>query len=334
MSDRDFSPPVLASVPPSPPAAPRSSSPSHVWQNGDQTSLKDLVAIANPLQHIPVVGSVYRAVTGDDIGFMPRVIGGAIFGGPIGFAVSLVSSIIKGETGKDPGEMVMAGLIGEPKNGTPNEPLVAAKPTARPAALPAPIVAHGGSPDEPLIAAVPMGMATSQPVAQQAARPAAPKPAAKTDGLAITIPAPPVQAAAAASNAKVAPAAALASAASAPGVPGGIPLSFRATPAVATSGRAQFRAETATFQPPPASATAQTAQAPTAPPRFRTAELPQPAVDGGLKTHAGNDIVPTAAGAMSRDDVPMAMTRALDKYAAMMRARNADATPTQVSVLR
>src|SRR5439155_22447572 len=78
MSDRDFSPPVLASVPSSPPAAPRSSSQSHVWQNGDQASFKDLVAIVNPLQHIPIVGSIYRAATGDDIGFMPRVIGGAL----------------------------------------------------------------------------------------------------------------------------------------------------------------------------------------------------------------------------------------------------------------
>ena len=36
----------------------------------------DLVDMVNPLQHIPVVGDIYRAVTGDEMGSMPRIVGG------------------------------------------------------------------------------------------------------------------------------------------------------------------------------------------------------------------------------------------------------------------
>lgn len=67
-----------------------------------------LLDIINPLQHIPVVSTIYRAITGDTIENGSRLIGGAIFGGPIGFIASAVSGIIQESTGKDIGDHMLA----------------------------------------------------------------------------------------------------------------------------------------------------------------------------------------------------------------------------------
>lgn len=70
----------------------------------------DFLDIINPLQHIPIVSTVYRALTGDQIEAGSRMAGGALFGGPIGLAASVVSAMINEGTGKDPGEHAMAML--------------------------------------------------------------------------------------------------------------------------------------------------------------------------------------------------------------------------------
>ncbi|HEV7371081.1 MAG TPA: hypothetical protein VGO20_18420, partial [Arenibaculum sp.] len=53
-----------------------------------QSSLSfwDLLDVINPLQHIPVVGTIYRALTGDEISTPARVAGGTLYGGVVGFA--------------------------------------------------------------------------------------------------------------------------------------------------------------------------------------------------------------------------------------------------------
>ncbi len=50
--------------------------------------LADIVDMINPLQHIPVVSNLYQSATGDTIGAIAQIVGGAIFGGPIGALVS------------------------------------------------------------------------------------------------------------------------------------------------------------------------------------------------------------------------------------------------------
>ncbi len=67
----------------------------------------DVIDIVNPLQHIPLVGSLYRAVTGDEIKPSGRVLGGALFGGFAGAAMGMVNIIAEEETGRDvPGNLV------------------------------------------------------------------------------------------------------------------------------------------------------------------------------------------------------------------------------------
>lgn len=81
----------------------------------DGFSFDDLVDLVNPLHHIPLVGSVYRALTGDQIAAGPRILGGALFaGGPVGAAVAAagnaVNASIAHDTGKDIGGRVLAFL--------------------------------------------------------------------------------------------------------------------------------------------------------------------------------------------------------------------------------
>ncbi|MGE3479259.1 MAG: hypothetical protein AB7G80_07285 [Dongiaceae bacterium] len=73
----------------------------------------DLVDALNPLQHIPVVGQIYRAVSDKAVSAPARMIGGMLFGGPIGFMAALVDSIVTDSTGKDLAHHALALLDGK-----------------------------------------------------------------------------------------------------------------------------------------------------------------------------------------------------------------------------
>ena len=105
----------------------------------DGFGFNDFLDIINPLQHIPVISTLYREITGDELSPGARMIGGGIFGGGIGLASSVINSAIEMETGKDIGGHVMAlfsdeeedatTLAAAPENGTP----VSAAPSPAPA---------------------------------------------------------------------------------------------------------------------------------------------------------------------------------------------------------
>lgn len=74
----------------------------------------DLVDIINPLQHIPIVNSIYRHVTGDEIGSVARVAGGALYGGVVGAAFGAANAVAAYETdGKDISDIALTkvGII-------------------------------------------------------------------------------------------------------------------------------------------------------------------------------------------------------------------------------
>lgn len=71
-------------------------------QGGGETfGFADLLDMVNPLQHIPIVGHLYRSITGDDIKPIGRIVGGGLFGGVVGAASGLVNIIAEEETGSD-----------------------------------------------------------------------------------------------------------------------------------------------------------------------------------------------------------------------------------------
>ncbi len=74
----------------------------------DGLTFGDILDVINPLQHIPVVSTFYREWTGDEIAPLPRIGGGALFGGVIGAITSLVNVIVDEITGSDIGAHVLA----------------------------------------------------------------------------------------------------------------------------------------------------------------------------------------------------------------------------------
>lgn len=127
----------------------------------------DLLDVVNPLQHLPVVGTIYRALTGDTISDAARMAGGALYGGPFGVIGALANVVVEAESGKDIGDNALAWLGNGPEAGagdagralaatqpaTAAEPLNAAPVTtaaalASPAALAAQAAAmqQGGGP--------------------------------------------------------------------------------------------------------------------------------------------------------------------------------------------
>lgn len=78
-----------------------------------ELDFSDFLDVINPLQHIPVIGSIYRAITGDEISGPARIVGGALFGGPIGFVGGIINAIAAEASGDDLGELAIAALFGE-----------------------------------------------------------------------------------------------------------------------------------------------------------------------------------------------------------------------------
>jgi len=73
---------------------------SELWQNKKEgLTFGDVLDIINPLQHIPIVSSIYRMATGDEIGVGSRILGGALFGGPLGLLVSGLTAIAEDVSG-------------------------------------------------------------------------------------------------------------------------------------------------------------------------------------------------------------------------------------------
>lgn len=110
---RDFSTSAIPSARPitiSAPAAPKAAVKESFWGE-DGFTFGDLVDLVNPLQHIPVVSSVYRAITGDTQSTGAKVLGGGLFGGVIGLLASFVDASTENTPGQGVGERAIAALL-------------------------------------------------------------------------------------------------------------------------------------------------------------------------------------------------------------------------------
>ncbi len=73
-------------------------------------SFFDLIDVVNPLQHIPLIGTLYRGLTGDTIDPLPRIAGSTLFFGPVGAAFSTANVVLEEVSGQDAGEHIMTAL--------------------------------------------------------------------------------------------------------------------------------------------------------------------------------------------------------------------------------
>ncbi|MBM3506692.1 MAG: hypothetical protein FJX64_03010 [Alphaproteobacteria bacterium] len=78
----------------------------------DGFTFGDLIDVVNPLQHIPIVSWAYRALSGDKIAPAAKMMGGALFGGTVGFALGTADAAFQATTGTDAGGTVVAMLTG------------------------------------------------------------------------------------------------------------------------------------------------------------------------------------------------------------------------------
>jgi len=153
----------------------------HLWAQKGFT-FHDLLDAINPLQHLPVISTVYRWITGDTIGNIPRIVGDALYGGIPGFVSGLFGVLVKEETGKDVGEHVVATLFGD----SPSTPAVPAQNARQPELTTEQAAALTHTPIEasalaplPAVAAASTAAAPAATTATTSAAPA-PPPAATT----------------------------------------------------------------------------------------------------------------------------------------------------------
>lgn len=98
----------------------------------DGFTFGDLLDVVNPLQHLPVIGAVYRSITGDDAAPGAKMAGGAIYGGPVGFASAMINSAIEEHTGDDVmGHMLAMVGLGDDAEGAPSDAVSGGEALAR-----------------------------------------------------------------------------------------------------------------------------------------------------------------------------------------------------------
>ncbi|MFK7866525.1 MAG: hypothetical protein AB8B77_03700 [Alphaproteobacteria bacterium] len=77
-------------------------------ENGFEFS--DLVDVINPLQNIPIVNSLYQNATGDETSTGARLMGGTLYGGPIGLLGAIIDLATQNATGKTIGGNVLSAV--------------------------------------------------------------------------------------------------------------------------------------------------------------------------------------------------------------------------------
>ena len=108
----------------------------------DGLSFGDVLSDLNPLQYLPVIGTIYRAVTGDTIPRPLREAGSLVvsglMGGPIGIATNLgilAAEKLSGIDVEDVAQGVLAALNPAHWGGSGSVPAETAEATAQPSGL-------------------------------------------------------------------------------------------------------------------------------------------------------------------------------------------------------
>jgi hypothetical protein len=117
----------LPSAAPNLPQAQAAATPAS--KSGDwDFSFHNLLSIINPLQHLPVIGTLYRAITGDSIGTPEKIAGDTLYGGLWGAVASIADTAFEALTGKDIGDTVLALFTGHHSTATAAAASTAALP--------------------------------------------------------------------------------------------------------------------------------------------------------------------------------------------------------------
>jgi hypothetical protein len=106
-------------------------------------SFHNLLSIVNPLEHLPIIGTIYRAITGTHIGIPERIAGDALYGGLWGAVSGAADAAFEAVTGKDFGSTVLALFTGHHRDTA----LASNAAVTPPAKLPDPAAVTSATPD-------------------------------------------------------------------------------------------------------------------------------------------------------------------------------------------
>jgi hypothetical protein len=151
-------PSAISSAPPAQ-AAPASG--SDASGSGHEFSFHDLLETINPLQHLPIISTIYRHLTGDTISNSARIAGDTLYGGPVGLVMGMINANMVNKNGKDMGDRVVAMVDGGDSNGDAGTDQAAAGPQV--AANSAGAADDMGMPSKPISSSVTLSALPSKP---------------------------------------------------------------------------------------------------------------------------------------------------------------------------
>ena len=86
---------------------------THLDDPPQDFTFDDFLDIINPLQHLPLVSMIYRAITGDEIKPAMRILGDIGYGGPTGFMGSVAEVLFEAIFGQDIGATALSFITGD-----------------------------------------------------------------------------------------------------------------------------------------------------------------------------------------------------------------------------
>lgn len=141
-------------------------------------TFSEVLSTLNPLQYIPIVGSIYRAVTGDSAPPAAQIVVSTLLGGPLGLVASAADAILQQATGKDVGERLVSMFI--PDDNTPDKqpPATQYAANTQPPAPTGSTASASGTTTTPTTPTPAASLATAAATPTSAATPATPTSAA------------------------------------------------------------------------------------------------------------------------------------------------------------
>jgi hypothetical protein len=127
---------------------------ANVDEEVDDFSFDDVIDMINPLHHIPIIGTIYREMTGDQIKPVSRIVGDIAYGALSGSLLisgiaSVVSAAYEQQTGEEPTVQIADALFDLKKSKIPDTTpptMLAQADTASASQAPAPSAAPAPAP--------------------------------------------------------------------------------------------------------------------------------------------------------------------------------------------
>jgi len=140
---------------------------NRLWEN-KSFSFWDILDAINPLQHIPVISTIYRKITGDEMGYASRIAGDTLYGGLFGslisgFVAAVANVFVDSTTGKDIGEHMIASITPSATSQNNTTPIAVSRPITQ-AAQHKPAVRHSTMPPAVLFVTPTSAIAKKSPL--------------------------------------------------------------------------------------------------------------------------------------------------------------------------